>query len=82
MPQEFIKLVFSLKRLSHPNIVPIIGVTMNPFQIVVERMSGRDLTEYLEEHPEADRISLVSPLLLSHLADTDNVILFRVVGRS
>ena len=63
MPQEFNNLIFSLKRLSHPNIVPFVGVTMDPVQIVVERMSDRNLTEYLEEHPEADRISLVGPLL-------------------
>ena len=36
---------------------------MDPFQMVAERVSDRNLVQYLEEHPEADRISLVSPLL-------------------
>ena len=73
----FVDLIFSLKRLSHPNIVPFIGVTTDPFQMVVERMSDRSLMEYLEEHPEADRTGLVGLPLLLHLTDTDN---FQVVG--
>ena len=81
VPQDFIEIIFSLKRLRHPNIVPIIGVTMDPLQIVAERTSDRSLMEYLREYPEADRTGLVSPLPLSHLTDTDNVILFRVAGR-
>ena len=56
-------LIVSLKRLSHPNVVPFIGVTMDPFQYVAERISDGNLMQYLEEHPEADRISLVSRLL-------------------
>ena len=48
---------------------------MDPLQLVAERMPDRSLVEYLEEHPEADRIGLVSPLPLSHLTDTDDVIL-------
>ena len=79
MLQRLVDTIVSLKSLSHPNIIPFIGVTMDPFQMVAERMSDRSLMEYLQEYPEADRIGLVSPLLLSHLTDTDNVILFRVV---
>ena len=56
-------LIVSLKRLSHPNVVPFIGVTMDPFQYVAERISDGNLMQYLEEHPEVDRISLVSRLL-------------------
>ena len=55
--------IFSLKRLSHPNIAPFIGITTDPFQIVVERVTDRNPMEYLEEHPEVDRISLVSLVL-------------------
>ena len=62
MLQNFVDLIFSLKRLSHPNIVPFVGVTVDPFQMVAERVSDRNMVEYLEEHPKADRISLVSPL--------------------
>ena len=64
MLQGLVDLIFSLKRLSHPNVVPFIGVTIHPFQLVAERVSNRNPMEYLEEHPEADRIGLVSPLLL------------------
>lgn len=60
--QEFVNVIIPLKRPRHPNFVSLIGVTMDPFQVVVERMPDRDLVGYLEEHPEANRISLVSPL--------------------
>ena len=63
MLQGVVDLIFSLKRISHPNIVPFIGMIMDPFQIVAERVSDRNPMEYLGEHPEMDRIGLVSPLL-------------------
>ena len=63
MLQDLAELIVSLKRLSHPNVVPFVGVTMDPFQMVAERISDGNLMKYLEEHPETDRISLVRPLL-------------------
>ena len=64
MLQWYINLIRPLKKISHPNVASFIGVTTDPLQMVVERISDGNLTKYLEEHPEADRISLVSPLLL------------------
>ena len=48
------------KRLKHKNIVPLICISMTPFQLISEWMPGGDLTEYVGKHPEADRLSLVS----------------------
>ena len=59
----FADMILSLNRYSHPNVVPFIGVIANLFQMVVERISDGNLMKYLEEHPETDRISLVSRLL-------------------
>ena len=50
------------KRLTHPNIVPFIGVTLSPLQIVSEWMPGGSLTAHIKSNPRVDRISLVSPL--------------------
>ena len=61
--QGFVDLIIALKRLSRSNMVHFISVTMNPLQIVMKRMAGRDPMEYLQEHPEANRICLVSPFL-------------------
>ena len=47
------------KRLKHPNIVPLLGMTSTPLQLVSEWVSGGDLTEYIKKHPGADRLSLV-----------------------
>jgi len=48
------------KRLRHPNIVPFLGVTHEPLQIMSEWMPNGTLTHYVEKNPDADRIALVS----------------------
>jgi len=52
------------KRLAHPNIVPLLGITPTPLQLVSEWMPGGDLTEYIKSHPDTDRLGLVGVLLL------------------
>jgi len=53
------------KRLSHPNILPLLGVSVssNPqhFRIITEWMPNGDVAEYIEANPEANRLRLVSP---------------------
>ena len=50
------------KHLTHPNIVPLVGVTINPFQFISDWMPGGDLVNYIANNPDADRSSLVSVL--------------------
>ena len=59
-PKTFFKEAVVWKRLKHKNIVPLICVSVTPFQLISEWMPGGDLTEYVGKHPEADRLSLVS----------------------
>ena len=47
------------KRLTHPNILPLLGVTITPFQLVSTWMSGGDLPGYIKKHLDADRLVLV-----------------------
>ena len=47
------------KRLAHPNIVPLLGITITPLQLISEWMPGGNLTECIEERPDADRLGLV-----------------------
>lgn len=52
----------TLKRLAHPNIAPLLGITFKPFQLI----SGWfpfDLPRYIEKDPDADRLQLVGVLL-------------------
>ena len=51
------------KSLRHPNIVPFVGVTTSPLQIVSEWMPNGTLTEFIQRNPGANRIGLVSPFL-------------------
>ena len=52
------------KHLTHPNIVPFLGITPNPLQIISEWMPGGDLTEYIRKNPDAGRLRLVGALPL------------------
>lgn len=47
------------KRLEHQNIVPLLGVTSTPLQLISEWMPGGDLTGYIKKYPGADRPGLV-----------------------
>ena len=47
------------KRLAHLNILPLLGVTTTPLQLISNWMPGGDLPEYIESHPDADRLGLV-----------------------
>ena len=46
-------------RLDHPNLVPLLGVTINPLQFISDWMPYGDLTGYITNHPDADRLDLV-----------------------
>jgi len=47
------------KRLKHPNVLPLLGVTLVPFQLVSHWMPGGDLLEHIKKHPDVDRLGLV-----------------------
>jgi len=47
------------KNLAHPNVVPLLGVTTDSFQLVSGWMPDVDLTGYITSGPDTDRLSLV-----------------------
>ena len=47
------------KRLVHPNIVPLLGITPSPLQLISEWMPSGNLTEYIKKCPDVDRLGLV-----------------------
>jgi len=57
------------KRLKHENIVPFLGITTNPFQLISEWMPGGVLTDYVRGNPSADRRGLVGvrPVVLGRM---------------
>jgi len=57
--------------LHHQNIVPLLGVTSTPLQLISEWMPDRELTEHIKKHPDTDRLCLVGvPCILFDLAFT------------
>lgn len=47
-------------RRSHPNILPLIGVSNRKFTMVSEWMENGNIREYISTHPEVNRPSVVS----------------------
>ena len=45
--------------MTHPNIVPLLGVNVDPIQLISDWMPGGNLTDYTASHPDADRLGLV-----------------------
>jgi len=58
--QAFCQEAVIWKRLRHLNILPLLGVTISPLQLISDWMPGGDLSEYIKTHPDADRLGLVS----------------------
>ena len=48
-----------MENLAHPNVVPLLGITTDPTQLISDWMPDVDLTGYIVNHPGADRLSLV-----------------------
>ena len=67
MPQRYCKEVVTWKTLRHPNVLPLVGVTMseNQFAMVSDWMSNGNINEFLGANPDADRLKLVSGIVSS-----------------
>jgi len=73
--QSFYREAVTWKRLTHPNILHLLGITTTPFQLVSNWMVGGDLPGYIKGNPDAERVGLVGvslgvfiPCLLQSLA--------------
>ena len=47
------------KRSIHPNILPLLGITTTPFQLISNLMPGGNLPQWIQVNPNADRLVLV-----------------------
>lgn len=54
--------------MRHPHIVPLLGVTTTPYQLISNWVPGGELSEYILNHPNADRLGLVGapPVMYIH----------------
>ena len=58
------------KTLRHPNVLPLIGVTMSEtqFTMVSDWMVNGNINDFVKAHPDANRLELVgSSLVISQL---------------
>lgn len=59
--QDFYEEAVTWRRLEHPNIVSLLGITITPSppQLISDWILGANLTEYIHSHPGADKLCLV-----------------------
>ena len=66
--QRFCREIISWKYLSHPNILPLLGVSISTdprgFRIISDWMQNGDVMRYTRTNPKANRLRLVSPLAI------------------
>ena len=67
--QRLCREVIGWKHLSHPNISPLLGISMSAdphhFLILSEWMPNGNVMQYARSNPEANRLQMVSPLPVS-----------------
>ena len=51
-------------RLSHPNVLPVLGISPNlsPLCVITEWMIDGNIMDFMSKHPEANRLRLVCPI--------------------
>ena len=59
-PKMFCKEAVMWKYLNHPHILPLLGATISPPQLISVYMPAGDLSKYIEKNPDVNRIGLVS----------------------
>jgi len=59
--QRFCREVVTWKALCHPNVLPLLGVTMtrNKFVMVSEWMENGNINVFMKTHPDVNRLELV-----------------------
>ena len=74
IPQMFCQEAVMWRNLKHENILPLLGATISPPQLVSTFMPAGDLSAYIKKNPDADRVRLVGvhprSLLRSSLANS------------
>ena len=67
--QKLCREVVFWKHLSHPNIFPLLGISMSadpyPFLILSEWMPNGNVMQYARSNPEANRLRMVGPPAVS-----------------
>ena len=57
--QAFHQVAVTSKHLSHQNVVRVLGVNVEPFELISVWMPGGDLPGYVARYPTANKRSLV-----------------------
>ena len=75
----FCKEAVMWKSLKHPNILPLLGATISPSQLISVLMPAGDLSKYLPKNPDTNRIGLVGVdlVVLSVIAFSHQQLAFR-----
>jgi serine/threonine protein kinase len=61
VPQDFCKEALVWKSLRHPNVLPLIGVSVSErqFAMISELMENGNVNDYVKANPNVDRVRIV-----------------------
>ena len=64
--QRLFREIVLWRRLSHPNILPVLGVApkLFPFCIITEWMENGNIMDFVSKHPDVNRLRLVRQIFL------------------
>lgn len=62
--QTFHREAVMWRHLTHPSTVPLLGITLEPLQLISTWIPSGELKEYIIGNPDTDRLTLVGVLLL------------------
>jgi len=62
--QRLFQEIIIWRRLSHPNVLPVLGVSLElfPLCIITEWMVDGNIVDFTSEHPEVNPLRLVRPI--------------------
>ena len=62
--QRLFQEIIIWRRLSHPNVLPVLGVSpkLFPLCVITEWMVDGNIMDFTQKHPEVNRLRLVRPI--------------------
>ena len=64
--------------MTHPNVLPLLGITVTPPQLISNWVSGGNLLGYVQKNPDADQLRLVG---VPSVVVVQRIILLPVIRR-
>ena len=73
----FRQVITTWKRLTHRNIVPLLDFAVDHSQLILDWTFDKDLMNYVADHPDVNRLSLVGFPPVAYCGDLTRLLVIR-----